>query len=361
MTRKVCLVSLHFSPACLSLLPSWGRMFTALGYGVDYIVHPTFLDFEEFAANDSAIVSTTSGWDTSGQYEHALFAHPAIKNHLHARKLRAIGSKVWYIYHEPWESLGAYLRTEDLSMVLKLIAAHHLSSKMLRTSDGVILPSQRCVTAYERRDIRYNRTYFKVPLLFDDEAGGLPVEKRDYFSYIGNITKAHGFYDFIEFVKFALKGNLDIRFLIASRIPLPDSVTKDDVIAKADDRLVIRCGRPLTNEEINLCYARSICVWNVYRRSTQSGVLAKATMFGAPVLASEAGSFREFITDHQEGRLLPNADPHTIQQAFEDIRNNLSQYSSQSRQRFLDTFYYKSQLGLCRQVFLGIGGSTESI
>lgn len=361
MTEKVCLVSLHFSPACLSLLPAWGRMFAALGYEVDYIVDPEFLNFEEFATKDSVIVSTQPSWDAAGRYQHAVFVHPAIRNHLHARKLRTTGCKVWYIYHEPWESLGSYLRTEDFSMVLKLIVAHHLSSKMLRASDGVILPSQRCVSAYERNDIRYNQNYFKVSLLFDDEAGALPAEKRLYFSYIGNITKAHGFYDFIEFVKFALKGNLDICFLIASRIPLPDGVAKDDVIARADDRLVIRCGRPLTNEEINLCYAQSICVWNVYRRSTQSGVLAKATMFGAPVLASEAGSFREFITDHQEGRLLANADPQAVQQAFEDIRNNLIRYSSQSRQRFLDTFYYKSRLSLCRQIFLGVGGSTESV
>ncbi len=361
MTRKVCLVSLHFSPACLSLLPAWAKLFTALGYEVDYIVHPAFIDFPEFAGADAAIVSTAPGWDSTGQYEHAVFVHPAVKNHFHAARLRTNGCKVWYIYHEPWESIHSYVRTESFSVILKLIAAHYLSCKMLKASDGVILPSQRCVSAYERRDFRHNRSYYRVPLLFDDEAGELLKERRLYFSYIGNITKAHGFQDFIQFVRFALKRNLDIRFLIASRVPLPEDVARDQLILRASDRVIVRCGRPLSNSEINLCYAQSICVWSVYRRSTQSGVLAKAMMFGTPVLASEIGSFREFVTDHEEGRLLREANTEVVQQAFEEIRDNLSRYNAFSRKRFLSTFYYKSQLDLCREIFLGAADGREAV
>jgi glycosyltransferase involved in cell wall biosynthesis len=143
-------------------------------------------------------------------------------------------------------------------------------------------------------------------------------------------------------------------------MPLPEYVATDDAITKATDRIVVHCGRPLSNDEINLCFAQSICVWNVYRRSTQSGILAKATMFGTPVLASEAGSFREFITDHQNGRLLRDASLDTVLQAYEDIRSNLNRYTSLSREKFLTTFYYKSQLALCRNVFLGAARAMEN-
>lgn len=136
-------------------------------------------------------------------------------------------------------------------------------------------------------------------------------------------------------------------------MPLPEDVTRDEVIAKAPDRIVVHCGRPLSNNEINLCFAQSICVWNVYRRSTQSGVLAKASMFGSPVLASDTGSFREFVDDNQNGRFLQDASPESVLEAYEDIRSNLNRYTSLSREKFLSTFYYKSQLELCRNVFLG--------
>jgi len=358
---KVCLISLRFSPACLSLLPAWGKMFGALGFETDYVVHPRFKEFAEFAENDSAILPTDGEWNPQGGYAHALFAHPAPGNHVYGKALQKTGCKVWYIYHEPWESLRSYLQTENYSVVLKLLAAHYLSVKMLKTADGVILPSQRCVTAYERADVQYNQRYFEIPLLFDDEAGQLLNEERIYFSYIGNITKAHGFAEFIQFVRFALKRNLDIRFLIASRFPLPDYLARDEMIANSPDRVVVRCGRPLTNSEINLCYAQSVCVWNVYLRSTQSGVLAKATMFGTPVLASEAGSFPEFVTDHQEGRLLGSADPETVLQAYEEIRNDLARFSANSRRRFLSTFHYNAQLDLCRRIFVDAHGGKGAL
>jgi glycosyltransferase involved in cell wall biosynthesis len=360
MNLKACLVALRFSPAWLSLLAAWAQMFRTLGYEVHYVVHPAFKKFAEIANCDAVIYSTVAEWSAWPAYEHALFVGPASRNHIAGRKLRETGCKVWYIYHEPWESFRSYLQTENYTVVVKLLAAHYLSVKMLKTADGVILPSQRCVTGYERADVKYNRRYFKVPLLFDDEAGKLLNERRVYFSYIGNITKAHGFAEFIQFVRFALKSNLDIRFLIASRTPLPDDVARDAMIASSPDRVVIRCGRALTNNEINLCYAQSVCVWNVYLRSTQSGVLAKATMFGTPVLASEAGSFPEFVTDHEEGRLLGTADPETILQAYEEIRADLARYSANSRKRFLSTFYYRSQLDLCRRIFLDADGEEST-
>lgn len=352
MNQKVCIISLRFTPTCLSKLPAWGELFHALGYEVEYVLDPKYKKFEEFAKNDAAVAATDPGWSTSRRYEHALFFHPVPTNHVHARKLSNTGCKIWYFYDEPWESLGRYLGTESFFDVFKLLVAHYFSVRMLKLSHGVILLSQRAVSTYERQDIRLNRNYFKIPLLFHDDSDGLLQQNRVYFSFIGNLVKAHGFPDFIQFVRYSILRKLDIRFLIASRHPLPEDLAKDETIANASDRVVVRCGRPLTNSEINLCYAQSICVWNLYRRSTQSGVLVTATMFGTPVLAADTGSFPEFVTDHQEGRLLRSTDPETILQAYEEIRGNLSRYTISSRQRFLNTFDYRSQLDLCRRIFL---------
>jgi glycosyltransferase involved in cell wall biosynthesis len=351
MTQKVCIVSLHFSPAHISHLVAYGKTFAALGYDVDFVLHQDYMQFDEFLDCHSAIVAETPEWEAAQKYAHAIIYNAARTNHISAAKLRRQNCKVWYVYHEPWEPLSTYLHTESVLVMAKLVGAHYLSVKMLRSANGVLLPSAYAVESYKRGDIRYNPNFRELPLIFSDEYSDLPCEERRFFSYIGNITKAHGFAEFIEFVRFSIERSLNLRFLIASKRSLPREVADDKLIAKALDRVVIRCGRPLSNYEINQCYARSICVWNLYRRSTQSGVFARAMMSGTPVLASQAGSFREFITDGCEGRLLPDAEPEGVLRAYEDINSNLSRYIVHARKRFVQTFDYNSQLEACGAIF----------
>ncbi len=357
---KASVISMRFSPAFISHLSAYGKMFEALGYNVDYIAHPEYFKFAEFANCPSAISATTEGWEGSQVYVHAMVCNPAHENHFVAKRLRHRGCKVWYLYHEPAEPLLTYIRTESPSMMLKLFAAHHLSAKMLKAAHGVILSSQRAVDLYQQGDIRYNRNYFQVPLLFADECAPMAAQDRQYFSYIGNITKAHGFFDFLDVVRFSLRNNLGIHFLIASKRPLPPSIAKDDEITGACDWVRIQCGRPLSNHEINLFYSQSSCVWNLYRRSTQSGVFAKAMMCGTPVLASGAGSFHEFLTDGCEGRLLSDARPETVIPAYREISNNLRRYSANARERFNRTFNYEARLDTCRRVFGEAGSPKEA-
>jgi glycosyltransferase involved in cell wall biosynthesis len=116
------------------------------------------------------------------------------------------------------------------------------------------------------------------------------------------------------------------------------------------NRIVIRAGRTLSNAEINDCYAQSVCVWNVYRRSTQSGVLPNAFMCGTPVVASRAGAFPEFVEDGATGRFLEGDNREGIAAAFEDMRSNAAQYSRNCRKKFLETFHYKANLESLRAI-----------
>ncbi len=348
MEGTVCLISLHFSPAHISLLIAYGRAFTLLGYGIEYVLDPSYMAFPEFKNNPLAHASTRYDRDVLENCAHALFTNMASKNHIYARKLRRRGCNIWYIYHEPWESISAYRNTESLPDMLKLFIAHRLSIKMLKASDLIVLPSQCCLRTYEMGDAQYNSNYYKVPLLFDDDSCGMSDQNRQYFSYIGNISKSHGFDQFMRFVKHSIQNNLGIQFLVASRSLFPQAFISDKIIAGGLDQLTITCGHPLSSSEINLCYARSICVWNIYRRSTQSGVLGKAMMFGTPVLASSVGSFNEFITDKIEGRMLEGTDPLEVNAAYCDINEHFSSYTSNCRARFLSTYYYKSHLEALR-------------
>ncbi len=359
MEGTVCLISLHFSPAYISLLIGYGRAFALLGHSIKYVLHPSYMAFPEFKNNPLASASTTYDGDLLENCAHALFTNMASKNHVYAGKLRREGCNIWYIYHEPWESFSMYRDTESLPDILKLFIAHRLSIKMLKASDLIVLPSQCCLRTYEKGDAQYNSNYYKVPLLFDDDSCGIADQNRQYFAYIGNISKSHGFDQFMRFVKHSIQNNLGIRFLVASRSPFPQAYINDITIAGSLDQLTINCGHPLSTDEINLCYASSICVWNIYRRSTQSGVLGKAMMFGTPVLASRVGSFGEFITDKIEGRMLEGTDPLEINAAYSDINEHLSSYTSNCRARFLSTYFYKSHLEALRRM-LAIEPSKQS-
>jgi glycosyltransferase involved in cell wall biosynthesis len=119
----------------------------------------------------------------------------------------------------------------------------------------------------------------------------------------------------------------------------------DPLFSRNSAKIEILCGKPLGNADINLCYAKSICVWNLYRTSTQSGVLPKAFMFGTPVIASKIGSFPEFIQEGVNGRFASARDHEGTWTAFEEIRSNLGMYAANSRKTFLETFYYRPHLG----------------
>jgi glycosyltransferase involved in cell wall biosynthesis len=240
-----------------------------------------------------------------------------------------------------------YLRTEGLLGTLKAVMAHHVTVPALKLADTVILPSRYGLRVYRNSDARYNENAIYLPLMYDDEEPAADLRnlgQKRHFGYIGSLCRSHGFDQYLEFVRYALQRKLNISFLIASRNPIPSRVMNDPLFRRNLDKVEIRCGKPLGNREMNGCYAESICVWNLYRRSTQSGVLPKAFMFGTPVIATRIGSFPEFIQDGVNGRFASARDHQGIWTALEDIRSNIGAYAANSRRTFLEAFYYRSHL-----------------
>ncbi|WP_233185630.1 glycosyltransferase [Thermotoga sp. SG1] len=91
--------------------------------------------------------------------------------------------------------------------------------------------------------------------------------------------------------------------------------------------LRIAHGRPLPNSEINRAYKESFCIWNVYRRSTQSGVLPKAYMFGTPVIANDIGSFLEFVRPEETGKIISlSVDLDEILKNVLEIRKDIDKH-----------------------------------
>ena len=90
--------------------------------------------------------------------------------------------------------------------------------------------------------------------MFDDERKEEhQTAKRCFFSYIGTIAPDHSFKEYVDFVEWALENDElpSMKFLIATKsaFEAPEGLRKSE-------RVVIKQGRPMSNEEINDYYSR---------------------------------------------------------------------------------------------------------
>jgi glycosyltransferase involved in cell wall biosynthesis len=280
-------------------------------------------------------------------WTHAVILNPSVRNRELAVSLKGAGAKVLYVFHEPWQVSMNHLRTEGFRDTIRAIVAHRATVPVLKLADTVILASRRGLDIYESTDARFNHNSAYIPLIMDDEALANVAEDLDSkrcFGFIGALCRAHGFDQYVSFMREEFTRGGNMRFLIASRNPLPEAILKDPLLRQNRERIEVRCGRSLNNEEMNRCYAECFCVWNLYRRSTQSAVLPKAFMFGTPVIASRIGSFPEYVQEWVNGRFADAGDLAGIRGALVEMRENLASYAVNCRQTFLSTFFYESQL-----------------
>ncbi len=343
--KKAVVVSVRFSPAFVQHAVAYAKGLRELGFDVRFLLHSGYRAFPELNAVAPAAFDFTRA--AAEPLSHAFFLNTSARNAHLARQLKRTGARILFLYHEPWNFSWDYLRREGIKAAAATILAHRIAVPMLKLADAVILESQYGLKLYRDADIRHNRNAHYFPQIYDDEAAGLPgqtPEKRPYFSYIGNISRPHGFDQFVALAREFLRRDLNVRFLIASKDRLPGSVANDKLLREHCGRVRFCCGRPLGSAEINGLFAESFCVWNLYRRSTQSGVLPKAFMFGTPVIAGDLGSFPEFVKDGWNGRFASAGDDEGILSALEDIRNRQSEYARNCRATFLETFSYKSRL-----------------
>ncbi|OOC44216.1 glycosyltransferase [Thermosipho sp. 1074] len=351
---KVCIASLKFSPAHYSHILAYSKGFSELGNDVYLLLDE---NYKKIVINDSV---TNKIWYSkknriSERFDLVLFHNVSVVNHVVSRKLKIKGSKIAYVYHEPWEGFYNRLKNEGKMRAIKSTLAHFFSVRMLRLSDIVIVPSNYALELYEKHDKKFNGSVVKIPLLFDDEFNKeiIDISKKKYFSYIGHAVKGHAFDKYLEFIKFLYKSKANLKFEIATRTDLSKWIYKDKILQLmiADGSLKISHGRPLRNQEINKAFERSFCVWNLYRRSTQSGVLPKAFMFGTPVIASYIGSFPEYVESGFNGEFVFQINNfEEVYEKLEKIRVGLYGYSQNARSTFFKTFYYKANIKMLSNI-----------
>ncbi len=335
MKNKALIVSLNFHPGHVSHMVASYRQFEELGYESVYCVNERFVPY---LPKDSRI--RVYGKETVEKVSVAVFLFPSHKNLFLIRKLKCHGTMIVYIFHEPLAPMKEYRKAGfSYKYLAKLCVINMISILMVKWSDAVLVPSKKAEEFYLANPLYKNENVHYLPLLYDDErTTQLANKQREYFGYIGTVAADHSFTEYLQFVEKAIvKDRLQqMKFLIATKSEF--EVPK--VLAESS-RVKIQKGRPLSDAEINEYYASTYVVWNAYSRTTQSGVLAKSFMFGTPAIVLRR-NLSEFTKDSQEVVAIDdNTSFGEIEKAVLRITDDFDHYSSATRKRFEETFFYR--------------------
>lgn len=337
--KKALIISLSPHIGHLSHVAAYYHLFEEVGYKSTIYVLP---DSVKYLPDGLDVVTQMP---LMGEYEVALMSSPCAKNISVALNIKLRSNcKLIYVYHEP---LGSKASFREAGVSWKKTQIIFLKDKvnllLLKLADHIILSSKTALYHYENGIYKWiNRNYTCISLIFSDEYEDRQKrEERQFFSYIGTIAEDHSFREYLEFVKWAIleKRIPQIKYQIATKSSINIDQTIDALIQSGRLRLIE--GKPLSNEEINNCYATSICVWNAYERTTQSGVLAKSFMFGTPAIILKK-NISEFTEDGKNVVAIEdNANLEQIEAAVHRIEENFASYSTNARKRFDDCFHYK--------------------
>lgn len=116
-----------------------------------------------------------------------------------------------------------------------------------------------------------------------------------------------------------------------------DVYLRSPLLAQAmmDGRLTVQSGRTMSSQEINTFYRRSICVWNVYNRSIQSGVLPNALMQGTPLIVNQNGVAKEVMADKSASCYISMPpDNEQIWQSYCYIKKHIQEMQENAARSF---------------------------
>jgi len=338
------LISKRFNPGHISQMEANAKLLEKNGFDVRYRVNRKYLFFP-----DSTMKGKEAGlrdWLVLGQGDLFIVWFSSISVIFDLLLIRLLTrATTVFVHHEPYISFSHY-RVAGFSYLksLRVTAISFVNWIICTLSKKIILQSVRAYTSIPNAKIEPIR-YGKLNMLFADETSSQTQNlPRGFVSYIGTIAEDHAFDDFVRIMHGCIVADMlqPLRFLIATRsqIPKHHRVMIDRCITSG--RLIVQSESPMTNNEINQFYAQSFVVWNAYRRFMQSGVLAKAYMFGSPVLVATSNQCEHF----QEGVHGALISDHCTLQEFRQAINRLQSrwpiISQNCRNCYLQHFDYRS-------------------
>lgn len=342
---KIAIISLKYHPGHYSHLIASYQLLESCGFNCVLYVNKKFnsLDSSNYFNKVNKIQI-----NEYKDYKFAIFWFPSIRNIFDILKFKLLGkTKIVYVFHEPIDSYSDFYNSGfNFIKICKLFLIDIFNKITLLFSNHIILPSQKALKVYKKKYTRFNKYYSTISLLFDDHniLPNFNLNSRKYISFIGTTATDHGFIKFCNFIEFALKFDLfpKYTFLIATGSKISIELKAKFAKIGKPNRIKILEGTWLTNNQIYYFYNCSVVVWNAYDRSSQSGVLPMSFMFCTPVLGNLVIS-NEYIVDGSNGIYLQNNNNISeIIFSIEKIIKNFESYSKNSRDTFLNKFYFKN-------------------
>lgn len=327
--KKALIISLSSNIGHLSHVVAYYKLLEEIGFKSVAYVLPSVVRFLP------AGLDVTTEVDNYIEYYVAIMYSPCKINLKEVIRIKLKSKcKLIYVYHEPLGSKKSF-RDAGVSWLKtqKIFLMDKANWFIVKAADHIILSSKAARSHYENGIyLRLNRQYSCMSLIFTDEYNdSLRSLKRKYFSYIGTIAADHSYNEFLAFMKWAIKQNQlpCVSFLIATKNIVVRNPEIEEMLKSG--RLEIIDGHPLTNEEINNCYASSFVVWNAYERTTQSGVLAKSFMFGTPAIVLRK-NLSEYTEDGKEVVAIEdNTSLEQVEEAVNIILNSFSSFSNTNK------------------------------
>ena len=345
MKTKCLIVSSKYHAGHWSHISATSSLFEEFECETTLLINENFI---KFALNKKNRIVKKIKLSEFKNYSYFIILFPSISNFLKLFQFLIFGKgKIIYLLHEPIETYLSFYRSGfSLLRILKLILINQINKLIILNSTVIILPSKKAHEIYKKFYKYLNKNILQIPLMFEDEFNlpNIILSKKIFISYIGTIASDHAFQKYCNYIVHACEKNLfnDKIFLIATSSHLDVQIKNRLLSIKPNVNIKIIEGKWLTNNEINYFYETSALVWNAYDRSTQSGVLPKAFMFGTPVLGNALVP-NEYLINNQNGIYLKdNSDFSEITQSIIYVLNNLNSFTAKSRDTFLTIFHYKN-------------------
>lgn len=333
---KILISSLKFSVGHVAHLKAYIQLVKSCGYEVAVYVNKKYIGFLD---RTSCVFFDSREQIKMFNPDIAIIYNTGFENVSYLNFCKREHIKTIFVLHEPYMGIRELLKDGDYCVKEAIGSA--LNFYLCAKADLVFLSSKYASKNCKRYMPEAYKKGVEFPLIFQDLF--LMNGERKYFSLIGGYAYSHGSDIFLDFIKKSYKAN-NILFQIATRNNIEEQL--DDPIIKKmikSKRLVVQQGRTLSSEEINAAYRSSICTWNGYRRSTQSGVLANSYMQGTPVIATDVGSFNEYVNDGKSGKIIRNFEYETLLNSYLEVSSNIETMEKCCRDIFKKCFFYTNQ------------------
>ena len=331
--KNALIISLKFNYGHLSGLMGWYSMLNSLGYRASFLMDEHYSECVDEGAYD--VLYSLSPRD---HYNLVVFFNISTKDwKLAGYFKKQTNTKILFVYHEPWRGLGDESKRykHDGKNFVKQVGRMLCARSVIRASDMVICPSTKAADYYRNHEAKYNSHYTVFPLVFQDDCQeGNYRQKKLFFSFISTANPEKAADSFFAFSKYASSKDAHIQFQVVTSTDISVYLDADIQQLIAEGRMVVRHGKGLSEAEMNEAYDNSKCTWLAYRSSTQSGVIAKAFMWGSPCIGTNVGVFGDLI-DGTNGKIVSSCDAfEEILNAYYEIEANEQYYERSARQTF---------------------------